>query len=132
MKNRGIVKNINNNTITIEIFNDISCSHCSSCDSKTHSVQTFKYYQNDLTEGDMIEFSINDKQLLKLGLLVYISPIIFMISFYFIASYFNLSESKKIICAFVGLVINLLIIFFIDKIKGNQILNNIKITKEKN
>ena len=56
MKNRGIVKNIKNNTITIEIFKDISCSHCSSCDNKTHSIQTFKYYQKDLIEGDMIEF----------------------------------------------------------------------------
>lgn len=132
MKNRGIVKNIKNNTITIEIFKDISCSHCSSCDNKTHSIQTFKYYQKDLIEGDMIEFSINDKQLLKLGFLVYISPIIFMIGFYSIASYFNLSESQKIICTFVGLIISLITVFIIDKIKGNQILNNIKITKEKN
>ena len=131
MKNRGIVKKIDKDSVTIEIFKDVSCSHCNSCDKKTHAIQTFSYNKNDLNEGDMIEFFIEDKHLLKLGFLVYISPIIFMISFYFIASYLDFSEGRRVISTFFGLAINLLILYTLDKIKGNEILNNIKITKEK-
>ena len=56
MKNRGIVKKIDKDSVTIEIFKDVSCSHCNSCDKKTHAIQTFSYNKNDLNEGDMIEF----------------------------------------------------------------------------
>ena len=52
MKNRGIVKSINKNSLTIEIFKDVSCSHCNSCDKKTHAIQTFSYNKNDLNEGE--------------------------------------------------------------------------------
>lgn len=132
MKNRGIVKSISKNSLTIEIFKDVSCSHCNSCDKKTHTIQTFLYNKTDLNEGDMIEFFIEDKQLLRLGFLVYMSPIIFMMSFYFIASCLDFSEGIKVISTFVGLAINFLILYTLDRIKGNKILNNIKITKEKN
>ena len=82
--------------------------------------------------GDVVEFSIGNKQLLQLGFLVYINPIIFMIIFYSISYYFNFSEGKRVIITFLGLIINLIILYSLDKIKGNKILNNIKITKEKN
>ena len=48
MKNRGIVKKIDKDSVTIEIFKDVSCSHCNSCDKKTHAIQTFSYNKNDL------------------------------------------------------------------------------------
>ena len=43
MKNKGIVKKINERKITIEIYKDLNCSSCSSCNKKSHGTQTFFY-----------------------------------------------------------------------------------------
>lgn len=131
MKNKGIVREIGKDFIKIEIFKESSCAHCNQCDSKSHKIESFFYDKDDLSIDEFVEFEIEDKNLLKLGFITYISPIIFMFSFYSIASYFHLSEIKKIISAFLGLFLSLLILWFLDKTKGKIFISKITITKEK-
>jgi len=130
MKNKGIVREINHNSIKIELFKDGACSSCSQCNSKSHKIETFFYDKNDLKLNEIVEFEIEDKSLLKISFITYLSPIVFMFSFYSIASYFNLSENKRIISSFIGLFFSFFILYFIDKTKGKTFLAKIAITKE--
>lgn len=130
MKNKGIVREINDNSIKIELFKDGACASCSQCDSKSHKTETFFYDKNDLKLNEIVEFEIEDKSLLKIGFITYLSPIVFMFSFYSIAAYFNLSENKRIISSFLGLFFSFFILYFLDKTKGKTFLAKITITKE--
>ena len=80
--------------------------------------------------GEIIEFEIDDKNLLKLSFLVYIVPLILMFISYGLASTLDFSENKRILSSFLGLIIGLILIYIIDKTKGNTLLAKIKITKE--
>lgn len=131
MKNKGLVKAINIDTIEVEIFKELSCSTCNSCNSKTHGIKNFIYKNNDLKVGDIIEFEIETKKFLLISFLLYIFPILLMIIFYFIGQYFNFSEGKLVLLSFIGLFFGLYIVYFLDKTKGKVFAENIIIKKEK-
>lgn len=130
MKNKGIVKKINESKITIEIYKDLNCSSCSSCNKKSHGTQTFFYDKNDLSLGDIVIFSIEDKNLLKISFLLYILPVFFMIFVYIFTSFFNTPEKLKILLSFSSIVIFYFIIYLLEKKEYLNFLNTIKIEKE--
>lgn len=130
MKNKGIIREINETSIKIELYKDSSCAHCSQCDSKSHKLQTFFYDKKDLKLDEIVEFEIDDKNLLKVSFLIYICPLIFMFISYALAARFNLSENKRIFSSFLGLIISFALTYAIDKRKGKELLTTIKITKE--
>lgn len=131
MKNKGIIQNIHNNLITIEVFKDENCAHCDSCNKKIQTVHTFYCNDNTLSKGDIVSFYMEDSYVLKIGFYIYILPILSMILFYFITLFLNLNEGLRILFSFGGLTISFLFLFLWDKLQGKKILNNIKITKEK-
>lgn len=130
MKNKGIVKEINGNSIKIELFKDGACASCSQCNSKSHKSETFYYDKNDLNLNEIVEFDIDDKSLLKIGFITYFSPIIFMFIFYFIGVKLGFSENKSILSSFLGLIASFILLYFLDKTKGKTFLAKINITKE--
>lgn len=133
MINKGIVRKVEGDTISVEIFKDSACSSCSSCSNKTCGLQQFKYKKGDLKVADIIEFQIPDRKLLKLGFLTYILPVFFMIGGYYVgASLFKLSEGYSILFSFIALFLSMFFLFLVDKYKGDKFMDNITIKKESN
>jgi len=130
MKNKGIVREITENSVKIELFKDVECSSCSKCDSKHHKLQSFFYDKKDLKLGEVIVFEIDNKSLLQFSFLIYILPLFFFFIFYGLASGFHLSENERILSSFLGLISGFVLIYIIDKVKGKSLFATIKITKE--
>lgn len=131
MKSKGIIRKINEKAIDVEVYKDTECANCSKCNSKSCSIETFNLPHTDnLSVGDIIEFEINNKDILLHSGFVYGSPIAFMFTGYFIASLFNKNENLKILSCFGGLFFSFILIYIFDKIKGKKLINNINITKE--
>ena len=85
-------------------------------DSPT-DVISFAYHEDRMdftpytTLGDIVIFSIEDKNLLKISFLLYILPIFFMIFVYIFTSFFNTPEKLKILLSFSSIVIFYFIIY---------------------
>lgn len=133
MKNKGIVKTIEKNSIFVEIYRDSACASCSSCSNKTCGIREFKYNKGDLNIGDTVVLSSSDKFILKLSFLIYIIPIITMfLGYYIAAELFHLGEAHSILISFIFLFISMFFIFLVDKYKGSAFEENITIKKESN
>lgn len=133
MKNKGIVKEIKDNSIFVEVYRDSSCSSCSSCSNKTCGIREFKYNKGDLHVDDIVEFSSPDKFILKLSFLIYILPILTMFLGYYIATkFFQLGEGYSILVSFFFLFLSMFFLFLVDKYKGSAFEANITIKKESN
>ena len=71
---------------------------------------------------------MEDNQVFKAAIIVYIIPLIFMFLTYFIASNMGLSEGECIGASFSGLVIAFIGIFFYDKfVVKNKMEKSVKI-----
>lgn len=132
MKNKGIVvKNTEDDKVTVKVFKDSACSHCSGCsdNSKFGAEYTFKCSDN-LNEGDSVDFEIADSKLLKISFLIYIFPVLLLFLMYFLAGFFSQKEGLRVLVSFTGIALYFLIIYFVDKKVGNDFLDkNIKINK---
>lgn len=132
MKNKGIVvENKEDNEITVKVFKDSACSHCSGCsdNSKFGTEYTFKCKEN-LKEGDTVDFEIADSKLLKISFLIYILPVLLLFFMYYIAGFITQVEGSRVFAAFAGIILYFLIIYIIDKKLGHDFLDkNIKIHK---
>lgn len=130
MKNSGLVKKIVGNKITVSMYKESACSHCNKCSDGAKMAKDFTFMSNgyDIKIGDIVTFEMEDNQVFKAAIIVYIIPLIFMFLNYFIASSMGLSEGKCIGASFSGLVVAFIGIFFYDKfIVKNKIEKSVKI-----
>lgn len=131
MKNKGIIRKINENIVDIEIYKDFECVNCSKCNSKSNSIKSFSLLSsNNLSIGDIVEFEISNRDILIYSSFIYAVPTIFMFGGYGLASFFKQNEILKILSCFLGLFLSFIFIYIFDKIKGKKLIDNINITKE--
>ena len=127
MHNKGIIKNIENNFITINFYKSTACSHCSSCSEKnkfgiTISIDKPANFNKNI--GDEINLEIEDRILLKLSFITYIFPALFMILGYFVSTFLGGTQGISIISSFSFLIISFFCLFFYDKKRSKYIKND--------
>jgi sigma-E factor negative regulatory protein RseC len=132
MKNKGIViKNNDDDKVTVKVFKDSACSHCSGCSdgSKFAHEYTFNCKDN-LEEGDTVNFEIADSKIMKISFLIYILPVLLLFLMYYLAGFISQVEGVRVLASFAGIVLYFLIIYIIDRKLGHDFLDkNIKINK---
>ncbi|MDX8336228.1 MULTISPECIES: SoxR reducing system RseC family protein [Cetobacterium] len=132
MQTSGLVKEINGKSITVSMYKESACSHCDKCSDSAKILNqfTFNYTGEDVKVGDIITFQMEDNQVFKAALIVYIIPLIFMFLGYFIGAKLNLSEGKCIIISFTSLAVGFLGVFIYDKfVVKNKMEKSVKIVK---
>ncbi|WP_291943813.1 SoxR reducing system RseC family protein [Cetobacterium sp.] len=130
MKSSGLVKKIVGNKVIVSMYKESACSHCSKCSDSAKIANDFTFISNvdNIKIGDIITFEMEDNQVFKAAIIVYIIPLILMFLTYFIASNMGLSEGKCIGASFSGLVIAFIGIFFYDKfVVKNKMEKSVKI-----
>ena len=130
MKSSGLVKKKSGNKITISMYKESACSHCNKCSDSAKIANDFTFISNktNVEIGDIITFEMEDNQVFRAAIIVYIIPLIIMFLFYFIADKIGMSEGECIGMSFGGLVTAFICIFFNDKfIVKNKIEKSVKI-----
>ncbi|WP_448820884.1 SoxR reducing system RseC family protein [Cetobacterium sp.] len=130
MKSSGLVKKIEKNRITVSMYKESACSHCNKCSDSSKIVNDFTFISdmNNIKLGDIITFEMEDNQVFKAAIIVYILPLISILLTYFIASNMGLSEGGSIGASFGGLVLTFIGIFFYDKfIVKNKMEKSVKV-----
>lgn len=130
MVNSGVVTRVNGHNITVHLYKESACAHCSKCGDKEKMASLFEFRcQQEVEAGDTITFEIEDNSVLSIAALVYIVPIFFMIGGYYLSSTLGFSEGLSILTSFLGLILSFLGIHLYDKKKGDKVINeSIKIT----
>lgn len=116
MQNKGIVQKIKDNTITVKLFKDSSCSHCSQCHGASKYGKDFEFTTDKSVQiGDLITLEIAEKEVIKAAAIAYIFPPIMMILGYFVSDKLGFSESQSILASFLFLALSFVGLFFYDK-----------------
>lgn len=123
MINKGIVEEINGESIKVHLYRDSACAHCSGCDTHNKMGSTFRFKcDRDLSLGDIVTFEIEDASLLNIAALVYLMPAFFMIGGYFLGQKLGFSEGRRVLMSFIFLGISFASIYFFDKNRGEKII----------
>ena len=131
MKAGGIIESIDGDNITVKLFKEMGCSHCSACGEGNKFAGEYSFTSEKKLElGQEITFEINDKTILGIGLFVYIFPVIMLFVGYFIASLFSTVEGVKVLSSFIGLAVAFLFIRIFDSNKGENLVSNIEMIDE--
>ncbi|WP_297596481.1 SoxR reducing system RseC family protein [uncultured Cetobacterium sp.] len=130
MKNSGIVKDKKGNKITISMYKESACSHCNKCNESAKITNNFTLISDrkDIEIGDIVTFEMEDKQVFKAALIVYILPLIAMFIGYFLGDKNGFTEGQNIGMSFLFLVLSFLGIFVYDKkVVKNRMEKSVKI-----
>jgi len=87
---QGIIERISNKTAYVKVARSSACRHCSSKDSCNISDRDMiveVINRLNAKEGDRVEISVPEGTFLKLSLLVYISPVIALMTGAFLGNY---------------------------------------------
>ena len=131
----GIVVNIKNNIAFIEVEKGNSCTNCklkSLCFHNENEKATFKI-KNILhaKKGDKVVFVIETKIRILSSFIIYIVPIISLVTTYSVFNYiFNTSENLSILLALISIPLSYFLLRFIDKIFARKNLLNPKMVKK--
>jgi len=128
----AVVRKIEENIVQVEIERTGSCEGCAVsgiCNSNNkiilHKIKT----DLKLKIGDKVQVNIAPSLRVFSSFVVFIIPIITMVSFYLISKYlFKLNEDLSIIISLLGLLLSGLFIYLIDKKFANKL--SFKITKK--
>jgi len=128
----AVVRKIEENIVQVEIERTGSCEGCAAsgiCNSNNkiilHKIKT----DLKLKIGDKVQVNIAPSLRVFSSFVVFIIPIITMLSFYLISKYlFKLNEDLSIIISLLGLLLSGLFIYLIDKKFANKL--SFKITKK--
>lgn len=128
----AVVRKIEENIVQVEIERTGSCEGCAVsgiCNSNNkiilHKIKT----DLKLKIGDKVQVNIAPSLRVFSSFVVFIIPIITMLSFYLISKYlFKLNEDLSIIISLLGLLLSGLFIYLIDKKFANKL--SFKITKK--
>lgn len=117
MKSSGLVKDKMGNKLVISMYKESACSHCNNCSESAKIANTFTFIsnRNDISIGDVITFEMEDNQVFKAAMIVYIIPLIFMFLGYYMGSKFGLTEGKTIATSFISLIAAFVGIFIYDR-----------------
>lgn len=126
MESKGIVTKINGNNITVKLYKEAACLHCSVCQGEKKFSKDFQFVtEQEVSIGDIITFSIEGSKVAKVALIVYILPLIGMFVGYFFASLvLKWEEDKSALMSFVFLVISFVLLFLYDKLYRKKYTNS--------
>lgn len=126
MESKGIVTKINGNNITVKLYKEAACLHCSVCQGEKKFSKNFQFFtEQEVSIGDIITFSIEGSKVAKVALIVYILPLIGMFVGYFFASLvLKWEEDKSALMSFVFLVISFVLLFLYDKLYRKKYTNS--------
>ncbi len=128
----AVVRKTEKNFVQVEVERTGSCKGCAvsgicNADDKIimHKIKT----DMNLEIGDRVQVNIEPSLRVFSSFVVFIIPILTMLSFYMIGKYlFMLNEDLSIVFSMLGLLLSGLFIYIIDKIFANKL--NFKITKK--
>ena len=116
MQSKGIVQKINHHTITVKLFKDSSCSHCSQCHGASKYGKDFDFTtEREVHIGDLVTLEISEKDVIKAAAIAYIFPPFMMIVGYLVANKIGFSDNQSILASFLFLALSFLCLFFYDK-----------------
>lgn len=116
MENKGIVQKVNNNSITVKLFKDSSCSHCNQCHGASKYGKDFEFTTDkEIHVGDLVTLEISEKEVIKAAAIAYVFPPFMMILGYLVADHLGFSENQSIVSSFFFLALSFLCLFFYDK-----------------
>lgn len=116
MKSSGKVIAIDGNKVTLIMYRESTCSHCSGCGEDTKVAKELTVTVEQRVEiGDIVTFQMKDSKFLKIGFLVYIVPVIMMVIGFNVGTRLGYEEKGAAGMSFLFLVITFLFIHLIDK-----------------
>lgn len=116
MKSSGKVIAIDGNKVTLVMYRESTCSHCSGCGEDTKVAKELTVTVEQRVEiGDIVTFQMKDSKFLKIGFLVYIVPVIMMVIGFNVGTNLGYEEKGAAAMSFLFLVITFLFIHLIDK-----------------
>ena len=123
MKEIGTIISISGGTATIQINRGEKCEGCHVCDAfGQNKMQLEAYNKANAKVGDLVEISIEPKQIIKGSLLVFIFPLVMMILGYIIGDTVSRSpgETGGIIGSFTALCLSFVCIKILDSKKNKD------------
>ncbi|MBR8701544.1 hypothetical protein IX317_001793 [Fusobacterium sp. DD29] len=136
MVNKGIVKKIDGDKITVKLYKDTACSHCSGCSGDSKYGKDFEFETDKKAEiGDTVTFEIAAGKVIKAASIAYILPAVAMIVGYFFGNkILSLNENMSILSSFIGLFLSFVFLFLYDRLvikkRKNSEIEIISIEKE--
>ncbi|MCI6153265.1 SoxR reducing system RseC family protein [Fusobacterium perfoetens] len=136
MESSGKVTKINGRKITVKMFKESSCAHCSGCgeaNKLTREIELdFNPKEREIKVGNIVTFELEDSKMLKIGFLVYVIPVIMMVVGFGIGSYLGKSEGVSVLYSFIGLFLTFLVIHLYDKfiVKEKVSMNITKVEED--
>ena len=128
----AIVRKIEENIVQVEIERTGSCEGCAVsgiCNSNDKTIIHKIKTDLKLKIGDRVQVNIAPSLRVFSSFVVFIIPILTMLSFYLISKYlFTFNEDLSIVISMFGLLLSGLFIYIIDKKFANKL--NFKITKK--
>lgn len=132
LREEGIVTEIKNNQMKIELINTTNCDTCSTKDfcksGKSNFIQT--KYENNYKVGDEVVIEVFGKDVLKIVWLLYGIPIIILLASLFI-TYFSIDFKREIYSVLVSFSsAGIYYLFLSFYLKDIQSLDKIKISRK--
>jgi len=116
MKSSGKVIAIDGNKVTLIMYRESTCSHCSGCGEDTKAAKELTITVEQRVEiGDIVTFQMKDSKFLKIGFLVYVVPVIMMVVGFNVGTRLGYGEKGSAGMSFLFLAITFLLIHLIDK-----------------
>lgn len=132
MTSNGKVIAINGNKLTLMMFKESSCAHCSGCGDANKLARELEITYNGKVEiGDIVTFELADAKMLRIGFLVYVAPILMMIVGYWLSSKFTSDEKLNVLISFIFLVLSFVALHIYDRyfVKEKVQMDVIKVEK---
>lgn len=131
MKQNGFVIKTDKEYATVEITRTSACEKCHSADacfSCNKKMQAKALNEIGAQVGDRVEIESSSSMILAFASLVFILPIVFALSFYYIGTLFTTGLLTPFLISFGGFALSfVLICFLVNKTAASK--NNVKITK---
>ena len=128
----AIVRKVDGNLVHVEVERTGSCDACAVsgiCNSNEKTILHKIRTDQQLIVGDRVNVDIAPSLRIFSSFVVFIFPILLMLSFYLISKYlFILNEDISIVISLFGLLISGLFIYLIDKKFENKL--SFKVTKK--
>jgi len=133
MESSGKVVAINGKKVTLRMYRESTCSHCSGCGEDTKVAKELVLeVDQDVEIGDIVTFQMKDSKFLKIGFLVYIVPIIMMIIGFNVGTKLGYTEKGSAALSFLFLAITFGVIHLIDRflVKEKVQMEVLKVEKD--
>ena len=130
MEELGVVVMVDGRSVWFEIQKKTTCLGCkigSGCGqrlteaylSQSRSLNLHGYIESEsslrLVEGDRVNIGVHDRALLKACALVYLLPLVFVMSAIGLSAFFQFNDAISVLASVTGLLISFLVVRLLDR-----------------